>query len=296
MRESPAYARHKQLVDPARSHPQLWRMLLGCGLIGVIVFALNALMFAGVTFARPAEGIDMFLSGRSPTGLVVVLYSFAFVVLAVALALRVFHHRSLRALLGPLPLAVRQFAGVSVRLAALAALLLALPPYALDAPLEPNLTFGKWLIFLPLALGGLFVQTGAEEVLFRGYLQQSLAARFRNPVVWIGMPSVLFGLGHYLPSQAGDNAWLIVVWSGFFGVLMADLTARAGTLGPAIALHFFNNIVALVFIALPGGLDGLALYHLPYEMSDTGPLRAWLAVDFALMLIGWLIARITIRR
>jgi hypothetical protein len=81
-----------------------------------------------------------------------------------------------------------------------------------------------------------------------------------------------------------------------FGVLAADLTARAGTLGPAIALHFFNNIIALLFISLPDSLSSLALYVLPYDMSDTDVLRQWLLVDFAVMIVGWLAARLALRR
>ena len=76
---------------------------------------------------------------------------------------------------------------------------------------------------------------------------------------------------------------------------MADLTARAGTLGPAIAVHLVNNASALIFVSLPDSLSGLSLYTVPYSMSDTEQLRAWLVVDFALMIVGWLAARVAIR-
>ena len=81
-----------------------------------------------------------------------------------------------------------------------------------------------------------------------------------------------------------------------FGILMADLTARAGTLGPAIAVHFVNNIVALLILGSPSGLYGLALYLLPYELSDVTALRPWLLVDCATTLVLWLVARLAIRR
>jgi hypothetical protein len=89
---------------------------------------------------------------------------------------------------------------------------------------------------------------------------------------------------------------LIAIWAGVFGILMADLTARAGTLGPAIAVHLFNNVTAIMIVSSPTSLNGLALFHLPFEMSDTEALRPWLAVDFAMMLISWLTARLAIRR
>ena len=36
-----------------------------------------------------------------------------------------------------------------------------------------------WAAWLPLVLPALLVQTAAEEIAFRGYLMQGLAARFR---------------------------------------------------------------------------------------------------------------------
>ncbi len=106
----------------------------------------------------------------------------------------------------------------------------------------------------------------------------------------------MFALGHYLPQEAGGNALPIALWSGVFGILMADITARAGTLGPAIALHLFNNMIALLIVSLPDSLSGLSLYLLPYSMADTEHLRAWLAVDFATMFVTWLLARLALRR
>jgi len=157
-------------------------------------------------------------------------------------------------------------------------------------------SFSTWIVLLPFAAGAVLIQTSAEEILFRGYLQQSLAARFRSPLIWVGVPSALFAAGHYAPGIAGDNALLVAVWSCVFGVLAADLTARSGTLGPAIALHFFNNVISLLIISLPDTLSGLALYLLPYDMSDGGMLRQWLWVDFGSMVVCWLTARLAIRR
>jgi len=179
---------------------------------------------------------------------------------------------------------------------AIAAVLLLLPPYGMGPELIENMQFSAWLMLLPLSLLAVLVQTGSEEILFRGYIQQQLAARFSSPWVWMVFPSMVFALGHYVPAQAGENALLIAAWSGMFGILMADLTARAGSLGPAIAVHMMNNVAAMVVISLPDGLNGLSLYTVPFAMSDTEELRAWMPVDFATMLVSWLAARLAIRR
>ena len=152
------------------------------------------------------------------------------------------------------------------------------------------------MVLLPLSLGVVFIQISAEEIFFRGYLQQQLAARFQSPLVWMVLPSVLFAMGHYQPAEAGENAVMIVVWAGVFGLLMADLTARSGTIGPALAVHFVNNVTALLITSLPDSLGGLALWHAPFGMEDTAELRAWMPVDFALMIVSWLAARLALRR
>ncbi|HBS98322.1 MAG TPA: CPBP family intramembrane metalloprotease, partial [Citreicella sp.] len=106
-----------------------------------------------------------------------------------------------------------------------------LPPWPLSADLQPGLPPVTWLALLPLTLLALLVQTGSEEILFRGYLQSQLAARLPWPAVWLVLPSALFALGHHAPAIYGANAGLVTLWAFVFGLAMADLTARSGTLG-----------------------------------------------------------------
>ncbi|CUH86998.1 CAAX amino terminal protease self-immunity [Phaeobacter sp. CECT 5382] len=291
-----AYGAHEALVAPARPKPQIWRLLLGVGLIAAVSYALTSVTFLLVLNLAEGAWIEGLIDGGNPPAMLVLLASFAFLVLGVALAARWFQQRSLQSVIGPMGLLVRQFRRVFSFLLVLAFAVLLLPPYSLGLPLVPNLEFGHWLGLLPLSLAAVLIQTGAEEIVFRGYLQQALAARFRSPLLWLVAPSLLFGLAHYMPIEAGENAVLICLWAMAFGLLMADLTARAGTLGPAIAVHFFNNIVALLVFASPSSLSGLGLYLLPYEMSDTEHLRPWMLVDCAMMLVSWLVARLAIRR
>ncbi|MBO9450472.1 CPBP family intramembrane metalloprotease [Tropicibacter sp. R16_0] len=291
-----AYAPHEQLVRPGRAHAQLWKLVVGLLSIGLFVFALNTLLIGVIAGAGSEDWAQSVLTGDSPAAMYLLLGSFGIVILAVALAARQLQHRSLSSIIGPFQQTLVQFWRVLRILVILWVVVLILPPYDMGAPLESNLPLFTWLILLPFSLLAVLVQVSAEEILFRGYIQQALAARFRSPLVWMVLPSALFALGHYLPGQAGDNAVLIALWSGVFGILMADLTARAGTLGPAIALHLFNNMIALLFISLPDSLNGLSLFLVPYEMSDTDQLRSWLMADFAMMLVAWLAARLALRR
>ena len=78
-------------------------------------------------------------------------------------------------------------------------------------------------------------------------------------------------------------------------VTAADLTARCGTLGPALAMHLVNNIGSLLLIGTLGDMQGLALYVVPTGLSDPN-LMPFLVLDAMLILIAWLGARIVLRR
>ena len=294
-----AYRAHETLVAPARPKGQIWRLVIGVILIAGVFLLANQFLHQTLFTLLGSESYGA-LTGRdgrsSQLSVVFLLLSFGLLTVAVVVALKVAHNRGITAVFGDATRFRSQFSAVLLMLVVLNAAVFALPPWDMGAPLVPNVTLGSWLLVLPFALVAIMVQVSAEEILFRGYLQQQLAARFRSPLIWLLVPSVLFGLGHYMPQEAGENATLIMIWSVIFGVLMADLTARAGTLAPAIAVHFVNNVVALLIVAMPDSLSGLSLYLSPFALSDTEELRAWLPVEFAMMVVTWLAARLAIRR
>lgn len=296
MNQSPVYPAHEVLVAPGRSKPEIWRLLLGLVVIALVSYGLNLLTFLVLLRFTSLDWLIELEQGRSPLALLILLASFGFLTLGVGLAARLLQNRSLLSLIGLPGVMLQQFILCSLAALAVFAALFILPPYDFGAPLTANLSWPVWLGLLPLSLLAVLVQVSAEELVFRGYLQQALAARFQNPLIWLGLPAALFGAAHYMPQVAGENAVLICLWAMGFGLLMADLTARAGTLGPAIAVHFANNFVALLIFGSPSNLHGLALYLLPYEMSDVAAMRPWLLVDCATMLVLWLAARLAIQR
>ena len=173
------------------------------------------------------------------------------------------------------------------------ALSLFIPP-ALDT--DTNLEVSVWLTFLPMALLMVLLQTGAEELLFRGYLQQQLAARFRTPIIWMVLPSVLFGLGHWNPEQFGAVSWTVVGVTTLVGLFAADLTARTGTIGAAWGFHFTNNVAAILLVSLEGPLSGLSLYVVPAANVQPETLQLALLRDIAVISIIWLAIRQLVRR
>jgi membrane protease YdiL (CAAX protease family) len=296
----PSYAAHEALVAPARAKAQVWRLVLGLIIASGVYLLCNQFLFRNM-FTLLGDDADGFFealqSGATPTAMIILLLSFGFMILGIAVAVRVVHARGVLSVLGDAGSFWRQFRAVLAILVLINIVVWILPPWSWDGePLQKNMAYSAWFMLLPFSLLAVFIQVSAEEVVFRGYIQQQLAARFASPVVWMLIPAILFGFGHYLPDDAGPNAQTIAVWAVVFGLLMADLTARAGSLGPAIAVHLVNNVTAILLVSLPDELSGLALYLTPFSMEDAEILESWLPVDFAMMLVSWLAARLAIRR
>lgn len=293
------YLPHDAFVAPARPRAQLWRLIPAALVIAVFYIVPLVAVSSYLAFRfgpAVAEGMaKRTLEGALPGSMLMMLYSFSGLVLGIFAAVRLVHRRGAGTLFGPDAAAAwRDFRKVFVPLiivqVAMAGLALG------DPAIRPGLPLLSFLGYLPLALPGILIQIGSEELLFRGYLQQQLAARFRSPAIWMGLPSALFAAGHYLPEEFGAAAILIAIWAFVFGCLAADLTARTGNLGAALAFHAANNMTAMLLIGIEGNLDGLALWSVAVDFGDGAGLPALLATDFLAMICLWLIARIALRR
>jgi membrane protease YdiL (CAAX protease family) len=265
--------RLEAFVAPAMARPAIWRLLLGVLLAAAVWIAVTAALLAG--------GVRL---GAGPRGILLLyLASFGGLALGTALAVRLLHRRPAMTLFGPGGFAPRAVAiGVAV-VAGLALLSLA-TTFAL-APPERQMPLATWMALVPLALPALLVQTGAEELLFRGYLLQALAARFRSPLVWRLVPALLFGALHWDRGAYGSDAWLAVAATTVVGLILVDVTVRTGNLSAAIGLHFANNVVAVLLVATPGPVGALGLYVLPVDGAY--PLRPFLLADIASTVAAW---------
>lgn len=285
-------------VAPARTRPALWRLVLGLILAIMINIVSIIAIFAGFWFylgqPRDMAWLSDVMQPTTPQSMFLLLSTFFGMALGAIGAARLLHRRPGLSVFGPAARLPRDFlVAATVGGVVLGGSVLGWSLY-FDA--KPNLELGTWLRLLPFALLGVLMQTGAEELLFRGYLQQQLAARFRSPILWLIFPSLLFGLVHYDPTSAGDNVWLVVGAAGVFGLAAADLTAQTGSIGASWGLHFVNNTIALVFIATEGTLTGLALYLTPYAVDDTDGIAVLMAYDLALLILCWWVLRRILRR
>ncbi len=228
--------------------------------------------------------------GETPGAMLVILASFVAMAAGPILAARLVHRRDPATLLGPAPRTLRDFARGALAVVLVYSVALAVWHAAYDA--RPGLPPATWALVLLPALIGLAVQTGAEELLFRGYILQQLAARFRTPVVWALLPALAFGVLHFDAGRMGGAmaAWAVVATT-LFGLMAADLTARTGSLGAAWGLHFGNNAFGILLLGTPGNLSGLALFLTPYSAEDMAEAGAVPVLDILFLAAAWWVTR-----
>lgn len=291
-----AYERLSEFAAPARSTPELWRIGAVLGVMFVTVMVLQQLVFILIAALGGPDAVEAVFRSEGATAgrTLAALFSHGLFALGLVVALRAVHWRGFLSLFGPGAHAAGDFFRVLYWLAPLMVAALVLLPSDYEPVRNEAMPSGRWLLYLPLALAAVAVQAGTEELFFRGYLTQQIAAGTRpGSWAWMAVPAGLFALLH-LSATSGDNAIWFCLWALAFGLVAADLTARAGNLGPALALHIVNNAIAFLGLSLPGPVSGLALYHTPFG-PDAGAIPGLMPTEFALLFVAWLAARVAIR-
>lgn len=275
----------------ARVKPQLWRLLVGLGLF----FAIYVGFVVGFTTLVAQLGwvgttqADYDLNTRA--SLIEALLTFAGGILGVWAAVGFMHGRRFRTLLGLRHAVRRCFAiAAGVTFGFQAVWMIATSLYF---GVVPNQPLTMVLIFLPIGVVLLLIQTGAEEFLFRGYIMQQLAARFASPLIWLVLPSVVFGMIHYDPATMGHMVWYIIVALTVSGLVWADLTRITGNIGAAWGCHFMNNFLLLNFATLPETMTGFSWKLTSFGVADMTP---WdILPDIGLSIMIWLVLRRVLR-
>ena len=258
---------------------EIWRIILGIILVSVFYTAVNfGLAFLGNWFSSDLLK-EIFISeqglGHSPMALAGLFVTFLPVWFALALVLPLVHRRTPLALLGPSQLVNWQQFFTAAKVVLILAfgfeVLFQIPVLLLDLPLynaHMALDLPQWALWLLPMLLLLFVQIGAEELLFRGYLLQMIRARGGGFWLSIALPSLAFGLLHYSPATYGQNAFLVMAATTALGILLCKVTLRTGNLGAALGIHFANNLTVMFLLGIDGNMNGMALFSTKADLSS----------------------------
>ncbi len=296
------YAAHRAFVRPAFASNGLGKVLWIVVLME-LVFILTPLIVGSIL---PLRWQLIYDAGVTPVGVLAQLASFGAIAAALMLLVRKIHGRGFWSMVGPVAPTVQNMKIAAVAVFWLLVVQTVLPPWIVMAELAETRGLFSWAIWIVPTIIILIVQTGTEELYFRGYLQQQCAAISNNPWVWMGLPSLLFGAGHYLNGYGPADGLLYAFWATLLGLACADLTARTGNIGAAIGLHLSNNLFAFMTAAEVGApSSGLALFLYPptdHSLIDYGLhtlLEPWVIPEVLIicLMVGvmWLAARIAIR-
>jgi membrane protease YdiL (CAAX protease family) len=242
------------LAAGSQGHHDWWRYAFSILLILFVWLGLGSLpfLFAVLVIAsddNPDTYLDVgasAIAGIHPLwNFMLLMASFVALLLAVLLAVRLIHGRSIRSLLTAAPAfrLRRLVQGFLLWLLLVAGLSL------VEALLYPDryrftLDWSAFLLFLPFALLLIPLQTSAEELLFRGYLLQGLGRRLRHPAILLPVSGLLFMLPHLPNPEVDTNPALLLVYYAAFGVFLAWVTLRDGGLELALGVHAANNLFA----------------------------------------------------
>ncbi|WP_292249015.1 CPBP family intramembrane glutamic endopeptidase [Mesorhizobium sp.] len=198
----------------------------------------------------------------SPEGILTALVSFAGIWIGLWFAMRFVHREPLAALVGD----SRRVSWPGFLKGLIAVLITSLLSEILLYWLQPEIARGAiglstWLLFLvPIVLLAL-LQTSSEEALFRGYLLRGLANRFNNPLIWAGLPLLLFSALHWSASSTLAINACVLVSIASFALVLTLLVYATGNLGVAFGAHLGNNLTGFLLISHQESYNSFALFN-----------------------------------
>lgn len=122
----------------------------------------------------------------------------------------------------------------------------------------------KFFPFLLVAILIFPIQTGFEEVFFRGYIFQGIAIGSRSIILgWI-ISSVLFGLAHSFNTEIAEYGMFKMLFIYiFYGLALGFVSIYTQGLEVAMGFHLINNLyIALVKIYQGSSLQTPALFKI----------------------------------
>jgi membrane protease YdiL (CAAX protease family) len=253
-----------------------WLVLTALYLAGAALLFAASWLFGTQQDKNPAEDFFTPLTAFIESSL---LGGFAFAMLAIAMllpataaAVTLVHRRRWITLLTAKP---RLNWGAVATSTLVTFLLLALWMGAVIALLPGAIRFHPdwdgWARFLPFVIALIPLQTLAEEMLFRGYLLQTVGAVTARPALRLILPAAVFWVMHlWNPEVEVGAGWALADYA-LIALYLTWLVIRADGVEHAWGVHMgLNGFLALVLTISPGTLTTPAPFTLPGERFALG--------------------------
>jgi membrane protease YdiL (CAAX protease family) len=225
-----------------RGKAGFFRYLLG----GLLVLAVS--LFFGQIFSVVGA---LLISSQGAAATVLKTNFFGFIVsfLLIPLIVVLLHRRPWWSIAMPARSFESSRLAVGAGIAIAAASLLSVISYALDPTafhfhgIDP----ASWIPMLFLAAVAFFVQASTEEMVYRGYLAQWVAAFTRSPLLILGIPALVFSAPHF-GNVASDAGYLILLPYVVMGLVLGLVAWRSGSLWMGAGIHMGNNWFITMFV------------------------------------------------
>lgn len=121
------------------------------------------------------------------------------------------------------------------------------------------------------------IQTGIEEIVFRGYFLQGLSQVFRNAMVPLIITSLLFGTAHMSNPEVKQFGWpIMLTYYTCFALFMGCITLIDEGLELAFGIHFANNIISSMLLCSPNSVvKTYSIFDVKSE-NPSSEIIAWL--------------------
>jgi uncharacterized protein len=237
---------------PKLGKNEWWRYVLGLALIvafplAVAIIAVEISSLVGATTPDQTAGASI---ARDPIISFLQLSGFdAALIVGILLAVRLIHKRPFLSVITPGRSLdwkkVGKSFGLFFGLVALATVVdYLLNPLTYQFRLNPQ----RFLLFAPVAVVLIPIQTSAEELLFRGYLLQSMALLTRNRVALVALSGVLFMIPHLANPEMTAGFWSMAFYYFLVGGVLTIVTLRSNSLEMAMGIHASINIFAALIV------------------------------------------------
>lgn len=157
-----------------------------------------------------------------------------------------------------------------------------------------NFDLAKFLPYLLIAFTLIPIQTSAEEVFFRGWIQQRLENGRRS--IWLVslIGGALFAIPHLSNPEVNGQLFFAILGYGASGFMFAWVSMRDQSIGIALGAHAANNIMASLLVSsADSALPSVSIWTTPAVDWFSAAILSIVTVPLFIWLTARLGRRIT---
>lgn len=228
--------------------------------IGVFTSILGLWKLMGLLNDPEANATIIKAMGVSPVAYMLFLLVFPFTLIALYLGQKYIHKRSILSL-HTAAKKIRWSRGMQAFFITWIVLgsLTAVGHFSGLSPINTNFDAGRFLIYAVVSIIFIPMQSGTEEIVFRGYLNQGFTHILKNKWIAFIVTSALFASLHLSNPEAtkgAEDGILLLTMSSYFifGFMACLMVWMDDGLESAIGFHAANNTFAAIFVNYEGSV------------------------------------------